>query len=207
MNECHCDFGEPATGADCGGSWVTVRRRLQGSGALVWDGTITVVGGRITGTETLRFDSPRSHVVEATETSIRFHAWGCGYRMGLELDIEGDESTRVEVSVATRVLTCPAYGGFGSSQPRRISLAPAERARLTARLGELGESTRTLDLGVRDRQIEIGLAPVHGPRQATLVFRDEDPRAGLNPYWVRVVQVDQEMAWTSPVWVDWVAPL
>ena len=186
--------------------WQGSSRQTSYSG-VVWDGTITVDGGRITGTETLRFDSPRSHVVEATGTSVRFHAWGCGYRMGLELDIEGDESTRIEVSVATRVITGPAYGGFGSSQPRRISLAPAERACLTAGLGELAESTRTLDLGVRDRQIDIGLAPVHGPRQATLVFRDEDPRAGLNPYWVRVVQVDQEMAWTSPVWVDWVAPL
>ena len=186
--------------------WQGSSRQTSYSG-VVWDGTVTVDGGRMSRTETLRFDSPRSHVVEATETSLRFHAWGCGYPMGLELDVEGDESTRIEVAVGTQGITGPAYGGFGSSQPRRISLAPAEHFRLTGQLGELGESPRRLDLGVRDRQVQIGLAPVHGSRQATLVFRDENPRPGLNPYWVRVVQVDQEMAWTSPVWVDWLSPL
>ncbi|HAB12633.1 MAG TPA: hypothetical protein DCE47_13175, partial [Planctomycetaceae bacterium] len=121
------------------------------------------------------------------------------------LDIQGDESTRVEVSVSTQAITGPAYGGFGSSQPRRISLAPAERATLVGRLGELAGGTRTIDLGVRDRQLDIGLAPVHGEHEAHCTFRDEDPRPGINPYWVRVVQVDQEMAWTSPIWVDWMA--
>ncbi|HCD00565.1 MAG TPA: hypothetical protein DER64_08545, partial [Planctomycetaceae bacterium] len=184
--------------------WQGSSRQTSYSG-IVWDGTITVHGGRIAGTETLRFDSPRSHLVETTESLVRFHAWGCGYRMGVELDIQGDESTRVEVSVSTQAITGPAYGGFGSSQPRRISLAPAERATLVGRLGELAGGTRTIDLGVRDRQLDIGLAPVHGEHEAHCTFRDEDPRPGINPYWVRVVQVDQEMAWTSPIWVDWMA--
>lgn len=206
--ECLASWGEAPAG-DPGRVrvlWQGSSRQTSYSG-VVWDGTVTVDGGRIDGTRTLRFDSPRSHVVEATETTVRFHAWGCGYPMGLELDVDGDDATRIEVAVGTQVITGPAYGGFGSSQPRRISLAPAERFRLNGRLGELGESSRRLDLGVRDRQVEIGLAPVHGSREATLVFRDEDPRPGLNPYWVRVVQVDQEMAWTSPVWVDWLSPL
>ena len=184
--------------------WQGSSRQTSYSG-IVWDGTIRVHGGRIADTGTLRFDSPRSHLVETTESLVRFHAWGCGYRMGVELDIEGDESTRVEVSVATQAITGPAYGGFGSSQPRRISLAPAERATLVGRLGELAETTRTIDLGVRDRQLDLGLAPVHGDCEAHCTFRDERPRAGINPYWVRVVQVDQEMAWTSPIWVDWMA--
>jgi len=184
--------------------WQGSSRQTSYSG-IVWDGTVTVHGGRITATNTLRFDSPRSHLAETTESSLRFHAWGCGYRMGMELDIEGDESTRVEVSVSTQAITCPAYGGFGSSQPRRISLAPAERATLVGRLGELAGATRTIDLGVRDRQLDLGLAPLHGEHEAHCTFHDEDPRPGINPYWVRVVQVDQEMAWTSPIWVDWMA--
>ena len=184
--------------------WQGSSRQTSYSG-IVWDGTITVHGGRITATDTLRFDSPRSHLVETTESMIRFHAWGCGYRMGVELDIQGDESTRIEVSASTQAITGPAYGGFGSSQPRRISLAPAERVTLAGRLGELANGTRTIDLGVRDRQLDLGLAPTHGEQEAHCTFRDEDPQPGINPYWVRVVQVDQEMAWTSPIWVDWMA--
>ena len=186
--------------------WQGGSRQTSYSG-VVWDGTVTVHGGRITDTSTLRFDSPRSHVVDANDNRVRFHAWGCGYRMGLELDIEGDESTRIEVAVATRTITGPAFGEFGSTGPRRISLAPAERATVMGRLGELAKSTRTIDLGVRDRQLDLGLAPRHGESQAHFTIHDQQPQPGINPYWVRVVQVDQEMAWTSPVWVDWLSPL
>jgi hypothetical protein len=186
--------------------WQGGSRQTSYSG-VVWDGTVTVHGGRITDTSTLRFDSPRSHVVDANDNRVRFHAWGCGYRMGLELDIEGDESTRIEVAVATRTITGPAFGEFGSTGPRRISLAPAERATVIGRLGELAKSTRTIDLGVRDRQLDLGLAPQHGESQAHFTIHDQQPQPGINPYWVRVVQVDQEMAWTSPVWVDWLSPL
>ena len=184
--------------------WQGGSRQTSYSG-VVWDGTVTVDGGRISSTSTLRFDSPRSYLVEESDSVVSFHAWGCGYRMGLELDIEGDAATRVEVSLATRTITGPAFGGFGSSQPRRISLAPAERATLAGRLGDLAGSTRTIDLGVCDRRLDLGLAPLHGESEAHCTFRDEQPRPGVNPYWVRVVQVDQEMAWTSPIWVDWVA--
>ena len=185
--------------------WQGSSRQTSYSG-VVWDGRLSVTGGRITAAETLRFDSPRSHIVDRDEHSLSWHAWGCGYRMGIVLDIDGDDQTRIDVSVATQVLTGPAYGDFGSTPPRRISLAPAERGTVSARLRDLGESPRTLDLGVLDRSLTLGLAPGNGPRETTFSVRDEHPLPGINPYWVRVVQVDQEMAWTSPVFVDWVEP-
>ncbi len=183
--------------------WQGSSRQTSYSG-IVWEGMVRVENGRLAGSQTLRFDSPRSHVVDEGDDFLRFHAWGCGYRMGLELDIEGDDSTRIEVSLSTQAITGPAYGGFGSEQPRRISLAPAERATLIGHLGDLTTAPRTLDLGVRDRRLDLSLAPSHGPTEAHFSLADPDPDPGVNPYWIRVVQVDQEMAWTSPIWIDFV---
>jgi len=57
-------------------------------------------------------------------------------------------------------------------------------------------------VGGADKRVAIGPAPAEdGPRRAELSFCDEAPLGGVQPYWVRVVQVDQERAWSSPVYV------
>ena len=62
-------------------------------------------------------------------------------------------------------------------------------------------------LGTLDRRLTLSLAAAPGgDRWAAFTFADPSPRPGTNAYWVRVVQADMEMAWTSPVFVDYVAP-
>jgi len=39
-----------------------------------------------------------------------------------------------------------------------------------------------------------------GGREATVTFVDCDPVEGRSYYYVRVIQKDEEIAWTSPVW-------
>ncbi|MGD8238422.1 MAG: DUF3604 domain-containing protein, partial [Armatimonadota bacterium] len=41
-----------------------------------------------------------------------------------------------------------------------------------------------------------------GKRAASFTFRDTDPLPGTSYYYVRVIQDDEEIAWSSPVWVD-----
>jgi hypothetical protein len=56
--------------------------------------------------------------------------------------------------------------------------------------------------GGASKRVEVGPAPKEdGPRRVDLSFRDEAPLGGEQPYWVRVVQVDREKAWSSPVYV------
>ena len=45
----------------------------------------------------------------------------------------------------------------------------------------------------------------HTPAATDLAFtwRDEQPVSGVNPYWLWITQTDGEMAWTSPIYVDW----
>jgi len=63
----------------------------------------------------------------------------------------------------------------------------------------------TMEIGGLNRRVTVSLAPA--PRDAGEVefsFVDPSPNPGINPYWVRVVQTDMEMAWSSPIYVDYV---
>ena len=95
---------------------------------IVWDGRLTLRGARVCSVETLRFDSPRSHITEQTDRQVRWHAWGCGYPMGLELEVDAEEDVEIQVAVNTHKISGPGFGGHGSGGPRRISLAQAENA-------------------------------------------------------------------------------
>ena len=182
--------------------------RMTSYSGIVWDGALQVNGARITDISTLRFDSPRSHVAQRTDTTVRWHAWGCGYPMGLVLDIDNAADAELSLSLEAKAITGPAYGGHGSQPPRRMSFAPSENVTMSVRLSDLlSNGPRELDIGVLDRKLELSLASEPGPSAAQLNFIDKCPQPGVNPYWIRVVQADLETGWTSPVFVDYCPPV
>ncbi len=66
--------------------------------------------------------------------------------------------------------------------------------------GVLNTAT-TIDAGGLGQRVEVEPAPASdGPWDASFEFDDPQPNPGLNAYWIRVVQVNQEKAWGSPVW-------
>jgi len=60
-----------------------------------------------------------------------------------------------------------------------------------------------MELGILNRRIVVALASEPGPDRVEFTFRDPSPLPGINSYWLKVVQADMEMAWTSPVFVDY----
>ncbi len=181
--------------------------RMTSYSGVVWDGTLNVDGGTIRATETVRFDSPRSHIVSQDSESLGWHAWGCGYPMGLIVDLDGDDDTMLRVSVDTQTMTGPGFGRHGSDGPRRLSFAPSEGGTMCVRLGDLTADGETLDLGVLDRKLNVAAACKPGPRSAEFQVIDESPKPGINPYWVKVIQADRNLGWSSPVFCDFVAGL
>src|SRR5262249_38654530 len=57
---------------------------------------------------------------------------------------------------------------------------------------------RQIDL-VRSNTFVLTRQPLE--REVDLTFVDAEPRAGESYYYVRVIQVDDQMAWSSPIWV------
>lgn len=185
--------------------WEGASRKSSYSG-VVWDGCARVRGGRISGVTTLRFDSPRSHVSSSAGDELRWHSWTCGYASGVVFDLEGGPDVRIEVLVSSATITGARYGGHGEAPPQRMSFAPADRIRIEVALADLRSGPRVVVLGILDRKLTVGLAPEPGPERVEFSFRDPSPAPGINPYWVKVVQADMEMAWTSPLFVDYASP-
>lgn len=60
-----------------------------------------------------------------------------------------------------------------------------------------------VEAGGASRHVMVGPAPdPELPSRVELSFRDTRAASGLCPYWVRVTQVDQHRAWSSPIYVE-----
>lgn len=143
----------------------------------VWDGSLSFQGGRITGFESVGFCSPKDTVTAVDDSQLRWTSVTAGNRMGLLLDLETDHNT---------------VGSFRSG--------PVD---FDFRMNQITRAPMVVDAGGFSRHVMLSQAPdATAPRRAELSFRDTRPVTGACPYWVRVVQVDQHQAWSSPVYVD-----
>ena len=184
--------------------WQGASRKTSYSG-VIWDGSLKVSGGEIGSVEKIRFDSPRSYISDATEKGLRWHSVTCGYRSGVILDLDGCDDTELGIAVNTTLISGPRYGGYGYLGSMKISYRPAEKLSFNVGLKELKAGPKEIDIGVLNRKLIVSLAPEEDVTDtAEFTFVDPSPRPGINPYWVRIVQSDMEMAWTSPVFVDYI---
>ena len=185
--------------------WEGASRKSSYSG-VIWEGKLRVTGRRVANVDKIRFDSPRSRVFDVEDYGLRWYSVTCGYRSGIILDLTGEDDGELELVVNASVITGPLYGGSGISAPRRMSYAPAEKVAFNINLTELKKGPVTMEIGGLNRQVTMSLAPTQQEAgEVKFSFADLSPNPGINPYWVRVVQTDMEMAWSSPIYVDYVA--
>lgn len=185
--------------------WDGASRKTSYSG-VVWDGNLQLKGGAIKSVEEIRFDSPRSRIVDFTREAVNWHSITCGYRSGLVLELDAvKDNAKLELVINTSLISAALFGGHGERAPTRMSYAPGERVMFDVDLRELTYGPKELEIGLLDRKVTVSLAPEAGAETAEFTFADPAPEPGINPYWVRVVQADMEMAWTSPVYVDYVS--
>ena len=182
--------------------WEGASRKSSYSG-VVWEGKLQVSGRAIDGVEQIRFDSPRSCVLDRTDRGLRWYSVTCGYRSGIVLDLPGDGDVDIELAVNTSVITGPLFGDQGIAPPRRMSYAPAEKVAFHIGSRDLERGAVAMELGSLNRRITVDFAPEAQPAgEVSFDFIDKDAKPGVNPYYVRVVQTDMEMAWSSPIFVD-----
>jgi hypothetical protein len=139
-----------------------------------WSGALSLDEGRITGVEEVGFDHPTAGVTRTTDTTVRWEGTTAGNYQGLRVGVDAPEDATLTVA------TDPVNREF--------------------RVGDLEEG-RVVDAGFLDKRLEI--RPVGGSEtlDAALSFADRDAGPGTHPYYVRVRQVDGEMAWSSPTFV------
>lgn len=162
--------------------WVELPLRVEFGGSRVttdWSGRVVVTGGEVVATP---FWGPEVVSVATREVGWSAHTKSFGepygsQRGGIELTLVGPSDATVEVHTP--------------------------HGTVTASLERLGSGGVLLDAGdggcLRLQRGTGGLTSL-GATSTRLSWTD-DPSVSAY-YYVRVIQVDGEMAWSSPVWVD-----
>ena len=184
--------------------WQGASRKSSYSG-VVWDGAAALTDSRLKAADTIRFDSPRSHLWDETDQGLKWHSVTCGYRSGIVMTLDDSENAILDLAVSTSLISRPRFGAYGKSGPQILAHAPAESLAFSVPIRDLAHGSRAFAMGPLDRKVTVSLAPEEdSPESASFTFTDPAPHPGVNPYWVRVIQTDMEMAWSSPIFVDYV---
>jgi hypothetical protein len=117
-------------------------------------------------------------------------------------DVGENSDSEITVVLNSQLIIGEQFGLHGEVAPRRMAQSEADSVRITATLEQLAKRTAKVDLGHVNRSVILELAPEPGTDRAEFKLTDANVPPGVNPYWVKVVQQDMEMAWISPVFAD-----
>ena len=163
-------------------SWQGCRERGRQRRAT-WDGHVRAAGCQIISAETFSFDVVKDGITAQSGDSVQFASKTTGDRDGL--DILLDDASQGTLTFAS------ALG--------KIEIDLAELTDVAPR--------RHFDLGGVDLQVLIERYPAKvetlALRLETVMARPERSQAGTRtPYFVKATQVDGQMAWASPIYVE-----
>ncbi|MEZ5354149.1 MAG: hypothetical protein R2762_16045 [Bryobacteraceae bacterium] len=148
-----------------------------------------------------------------------WNAWAKGYKLGVQAS---SDHLSTHISYACTIAEEFTREGLIAAMKKRHSYAATDNIVLDYRMQTggreyiQGDAVEDADrvrlwvkvLGTSDvRQIDVirsnqFIHTVHHPgRDAQFTFEDAEPLAGESYYYVRVQQADDEMAWSSPIWV------
>lgn len=141
-----------------------------------WDGSLDLDRGRILSAEPFAFDSPDEGITQQTERQVCWRSTTAGDPDGLILDLDVPDEA---------VLTF-------RSEPATLAFC----------LADLHAGPLCVDAGGVGQRLTASL--IHrGERPSALGFsyRDDSAPPGVHAYWLRLIQRDGAMAWSSPVYV------
>jgi hypothetical protein len=197
--------------------WSGASRRWSYSG-VVWKGVINFNNAKLINVKRIRFDSPRSHFRFNGDNEIHFESWTCGYPSGLILDFEPNTDPQIDLSLDSHLISSESKFGEDvylnqlteSVIPRngfpaevKMTLAHGDSARIKTSMAEIQEELISFPLGGLNRNIILEKTPNESTTRAEVSFTDNEMKPGTNPYWAKITQQDMEMAWISPVFVDY----
>jgi hypothetical protein len=165
-------------------AWSGVRVRTRKK-STKWDGSLKISNGRIINVDEYAFDRKDQGIKEMTDTSVTWISNTSGDYDGLLVDIDHDENTEL---------------AFNS-----------EQLNFTIKYSDISEQLKVFHAGGVNLKVEVNLANqkcknVHEYLSACNIqhqFQILDKNStGGNAYWVRVLQEDGNMAWSSPIFTE-----
>jgi hypothetical protein len=142
-----------------------------------WDGSLTLSSGKLQLIDSINFQSCDDEARVVSPTRIEWSSKTAGNAAGIVIQVDTD----------------PLSAFTFASHPITQSF----------QLEELIKE-QTINAGGLNRFLRIGPPPnSSGPISFKKSFTDSNPIQGVVPYWLRVTQVDQSLAWSSPVYVTY----
>ena len=173
--------------------------------ARVWSGTIDVRGARIAGVTGPGFVDALTQsfsIDPATPNVIRFRTWTRGNHSTLLLDLE-DVTPATEVVVAVAPAT-ERPGNF--TRYRGVVQIPAFNARFTVGDAQAAAVRREQDVQGYSDRIELRRVRDGAPDDQRFEWVDDGVAREGDYYTVRIVQENDGLAWSSPIWVGGYPP-
>ncbi|RLG59335.1 hypothetical protein DRN86_04390 [Candidatus Geothermarchaeota archaeon] len=159
--------------------WSGVRTKYRNR-ETIWDGELTVDNGRIINAFPFAFDLPDDGLKEVSSNHLKWKSTSSGDPDGVVLELEFSRDTLIR---------------FRSKQGS-FKFKPAEvmnkRKPKIVNFGYLNKRVRIVPLG-DSRRIKV----------VELTYKDEDITPGMNSYWVKVIQWNGEIAWSSPIFINY----
>jgi len=157
--------------------WSGVRVRSRPK-RVDWGGGLRLDRGRISSYWEFAFDYPTQGVSRVSDMELEWASTTGGDPDGVILKLDAPEDA--EATFSTKPVTF-------SFRPKDVGYEPS-----------------VVEAGGVNQRVKVS-AISGGELPSSLEFSDvdEDPNPGVNPYWVRVVQSDGAMAWSSPVYYEY----
>ena len=159
-----------------------------------------------------RVNSPERYAAGYAQSALEK-----GYKIGF---IASSDHRSTHISYAAVYAEEPTREGVFRAMQQRHAYAATDNIVVDVRIGDaiMGDSTRTSERP--EIQVAVrGTGPIHsiqiiknnaylyearpGEQAASFAYRDADAEPGESYYYIRVQQEDGQMAWASPIWVDY----
>ena len=142
-----------------------------------WDGGLSIEDGSIVSVESVGFDHPGERITRWNSSGVQWTSGTAGDRDGVEIEIDGREGA--------------------------VLIFEAGPARFAKPLDELEDVPWRFDAGATGRWVEFECVdPDLDANSVEVRHTIPASAAAEGAYYLRVVQKDCEMAWTSPIYVD-----
>jgi hypothetical protein len=164
-------------------------------------------------------DNPASAPGGFRPAGYVWNAWAKGYKLGVQ---SASDHLSTHISYACTIATDFTREGLLDAMRQRHSYGATDNIILDYRLqsggkeylqGDIVKAPAEFQLSVKVigtadiRQIDVikNNKFIHNrqplTREASFTFVDNQPSAGESYYYVRVIQADDQMAWSSPIWI------
>ncbi len=167
-------------------------------------------------------DQPATHQGGFRPAGFVWNAWAKGYRLGVQAS---SDHISTHISYSCVISEDRSREGLMNAMRRRHAYAATDNIVLDVRMQDGGAEYLQGDAftaasrqprlwvkvigtrAVKDIQVIKNNRFVYqqkpGVREAEFAFTDTDTQAGESYYYVRVVQEDGQVAWSSPLWVSY----